>query len=172
MKELLRTIPQTGSLRWIGRSTARLAVIEPLQEVELVAGQGVDGDHHGKLGSRRQVSLIQAEHLETIARLMPAGGDTNGKATITPERCRRNLVIAGINLISLKDMRFRIGDAILEGSGPCPPCSRMERELGPGGYQAMRGHGGITARVIESASIRIGDSVVAIGPIDVSSGTP
>jgi MOSC domain-containing protein YiiM len=73
---------------------------------------------------------------------------------------RRNIVVRGINLITLKGKRFRLGKALLEYSGECHPCSRMEENLGEGGYNAMRGHGGITARIIESGLIRNGDAVV------------
>ena len=80
---------------------------------------------------------------------------------LDPALLRRNIVVAGLNLLALKGRRFRIGGALLEGSGPCEPCSRMEEALGPGGYNAMRGHGGITARVVEGGLIRVGDAVAA-----------
>jgi MOSC domain-containing protein YiiM len=70
--------------------------------------------------------------------------------------------VSGINLLSLKGLRFRIGEAVLEGTGPCDPCSRMEENLGPGGFQAMRGHGGLTARVIEAGTVCVGDRVEAL----------
>jgi len=75
---------------------------------------------------------------------------------------RRNIVVSGLNLLALKGKQFRIGSVVLEYTGLCHPCSKMETALGPGGYNnAMRGHGGITTRVIEAGEIALGDDVRA-----------
>jgi MOSC domain-containing protein YiiM len=76
---------------------------------------------------------------------------------VVPEQLRRNVVVSGLNLLALKDRSFRLGTALLEMTGDCHPCSRMEEAFGPGGYNAVRGHGGITARVLEGGEVRVGD---------------
>jgi MOSC domain-containing protein YiiM len=123
-----------------------------------IAGVGLADDRLGRRGeaelSTRQVTLIQAEHLAVIARL--AGVDA-----ADPVGLRRNLVVSGINLLALKNARLQVGQAVLEIVGPCQPCSRMEETIGPGGYAAMRGHGGMTARVLVGGEIRVGDVVKA-----------
>ena len=124
-----------------------------------LAGIGLADDRLGKKGeaelSTRQVTLIQAEHLDVIARLAHVDG-------VDPLRLRRNLVVSGINLVALRTARVQVGDAVLEIVGPCQPCSRMEDEIGPGGYAAMRGHGGMTARILTGGAIRVGDAVRAV----------
>ena len=82
-----------------------------------------------------------------------------GDEQLSPSLFRRNIVVKGINLLALKDKEFHIGDAVLRMTGSCHPCSRMEKALGAGGYNAMRGHGGITATIIKSGTIRLGDKV-------------
>lgn len=121
-----------------------------------IAGIGLAEDRMGKRGaaelSTRQVTLIQSEHLDVIAQLAHV-------AKVDPVALRRNLVISGINLSALKNARLRIGSALLEIVGPCQPCTRMEEAIGRGGYSAMRGHGGWTARILEGGALQVGDAV-------------
>jgi MOSC domain-containing protein YiiM len=84
-----------------------------------------------------------------------------GRDSVNPALSRRNLVVSGINLLALADREFLIGTVVLRGSGRCAPCSRMEEALGTGGFNAMRGHGGITALVVRGGIVRIGDPVSA-----------
>jgi MOSC domain-containing protein YiiM len=121
-----------------------------------LAGIGLLDDRLGQRGeaelSTRQVTLIQAEHLAVIAELARVG-------QLDPVALRRNLVVSGINLLALRNARLEVGAAVLEIVGPCHPCSRMEEAVGPGGYAAMRGHGGVTARVLVGGPIQVGDIV-------------
>lgn len=151
--ELLQSNPQIGRIAWIGASPARRADLKTLDQAFIEAGTGLAEDHHARSGrSKRQVTLIQWEHLAVVAAIL-------GRESLAPELLRRNIAVAGINVQTLKDQRFQIGDVLLEGTGFCHPCSRMEEVLGPGGYQAMRGHGGITARVLEGGHITCGAPV-------------
>lgn len=157
LSERLKHVPQVGRVEWIGLAAKSRAAIEPVPNVQAEVGRGLTGDHHSKrrTGGKRQVTLIQAEHLPVIAAI-------SGHSSVGPQLLRRNLVVSGINLLSLKGLRFQAGEAVLEGTGPCDPCSRMEENLGPGGWQAMRGHGGLTARVIRGGEIRVGDRVQVV----------
>ncbi|RYZ04037.1 MAG: MOSC domain-containing protein [Myxococcales bacterium] len=152
--ERLRDVPQVGRVTWLGLRPEHGAAIVPLEEVELVTGRGAQGDiaARSKAGHGRQVTLLQEEHLPVLAGL-------TGAIEVRPEQLRRNVLVAGINLLALVKLRFAVGEAVLEGSGHCAPCAKMDALLGPGGFQAVRGHGGITARVLSGAVVRIGDPV-------------
>jgi MOSC domain-containing protein YiiM len=175
LRQLVQQFPRPGRLDAILLRPERLAPVRVVPEVQALAGLGLAGDRmankkpsrgaaaSGK-GSARQVTLIQAEHLATLGALL-------GQGPIDPTRLRRNLVVSGLNLLAAKALfkdqpvRLRLGpDVLLELTGPCDPCSRMEAELGPGGYNAMRGHGGMTARIVQGGWLQQGCTVTVEFP--------
>jgi len=156
LARLMAAPMRPGTVIWLGVRPARLAPIVALEAITLTPGQGVAGDHYASATQgARQVTVIAAEHLAAVASYL-------GQDSVPPELLRRNVVVRGANLAALKGRRFRLGGAVLESSGECHPCSKMERLLGVGGYNAVRGHGGITARVLEGGEVRLGDLIMAL----------
>lgn len=162
LRELTRRFAKPGRLEQIWLRPRRAAPTVGVHEAMAIEGRGLEGDRslQARGGGKRQVTLIQSEHLAGIAAM--AGLDV-----VDPARLRRNLVVSGLNLLAAKPLFadqplwLRIGnDVVLEITGPCEPCSKMEVLLGPGGYNAMRGHGGVTARVIRGGRLRVGDALV------------
>ena len=153
LKSLMKHQAQLGGLLWIGLRPAKRAEVQSVESVQLDPELGLLSDHYAGRSGKRQVTLIQAEHIAAVASYL-------GLKEVDPALLRRNLVVTGMNLLSLKDQRFGIGEeVILEGTGLCHPCSRMEENLGEGGYNAMRGHGGITARIIRGGAIKLNDTI-------------
>ena len=153
--QLMSRLPRPGRVEWIGLRPARDVPMVEVPRVFATAGKGLSGDRYASGSGKRGITLIQAEHLPAIAAL-------SGLAQVEPARLRRNLVVAGLPLVALKGRRFRIGEAVFEGTDDCDPCSRMEAALGPGGYNAMRGHGGLCARIVQGGRIVVGDALVPL----------
>ena len=165
LRALTARFPRVGRLEAIILRPGRDAPAMSVPSATALADRGLEGDRSAAKppsrpgGGKRQVTLIQAEHLPLIRGW--AGVD------VAPADLRRNLVVSGINLLAqhalFKDLplQVRIGaDVLIVVTGPCDPCSKMEALLGPGGYNAMRGHGGTTARVIRGGVLSVGDAVV------------
>ncbi len=156
LKELFEHFAHPGRIDWIGIRPVRRGEIREMDAVEVTTEKGILGDHYSGTSGKRHVTLIQSEHLPVIASYV-------NMDTVTPDLLRRNIMVSGLNLLALKDHKIQIGaDVILQITGACHPCSRMEQNLGPGGYNAVRGHGGLTARVLQSGTIRVGDPVVVL----------
>jgi MOSC domain-containing protein YiiM len=144
--ELIQTFPHTGELIWIGLRPARKAPMLTVNEAMADQRFGLIGDRYNGSSGKRQVTLIQWEHLAVLESFI-------GKM-ISPG--------LGINLLALKNQKFCIGNAVFQTTGLCHPCSRMEEVLGPGGYNALRGHGGLTAQVLTGGLIRVGNSLIVL----------
>ncbi|MFO8005218.1 MOSC domain-containing protein [Thioalkalivibrio sp.] len=165
LRVLCNHFPRAGRLEQILLRAEKRGAVERVSEALAIAGQGLRGDHmatakvHRNHPGSRQITLLQSEHLPVIAAL-------TGHDKVDPAALRRNLLISGINLLAARPLFadcplvLRIGDQVqLAITGPCEPCSRMESTLGPGGYNAMRGHGGVTAQVLTGGMLHVGDPV-------------
>lgn len=152
---LMANLPRPGRVEWIGLRPKRDVPMQAVEEALAQTGIGLVGDRYAGGSGKRGVTLIQAEHLPAIAALA-------GRDSLDPALLRRNVVVSGLPLVALKGRRFRLGEALLEGTEDCDPCSRMEDALGPGGYNAMRNHGGLCARILEGGRIRRGDALVVL----------
>ena len=153
IKDLFNVFPRAGRVEWIGIRPERREPIEVVEAITVSEKKGIIGDHYSGQSGNRHVTLIQAEHLPVVAAL-------TGRDTLDPALVRRNIVVSGLNLLALKDQQIQVGDVVLQITGQCHPCSKMETALGPGGYNVMRGHGGMTAKVVQGGTVRVGDAVV------------
>ena len=159
LQRLLDAPMRPGRLVWIGLRPLRRGSVREVERAELSPQEGLIGDHYGgRAGGQRQVTLIAAEDLAAVASFL-------GRPEVAPSLARRNLVVEGVNLAALRGRFLRVGEAVLEVTGECHPCSRMEEAPGEGGYNAFRGRGGLTARIVQGGEIRLGDPIVrADGP--------
>lgn len=129
---LKQSFPNYGAIEWIGLRHSNNKFIREVHSAELLAGHGLVGDKAALVkGSRRQVTLLQAEYLPVISSFLNQG-------CLEVAKLRRNIVISGINLGILKGHLLQINNAIIEITGSCAPCKKMELVLGAGGFNAMQ----------------------------------
>jgi MOSC domain-containing protein YiiM len=134
------------------------AAMERVEEVRTIEGCGIESDRYCEgtgfwtpYGDVCEVTLISSEDLDYIQNELGIGVK-NGEH-------RRNIVTRGINLNGLRRKRFRIGETVLEYDRPRPPCRHVQDLTEPGMTRALKGRGGICARVVEGGVLRTQDAI-------------
>jgi MOSC domain-containing protein YiiM len=135
------------------------AQMKSVQVAVALEGCGLEGDrycagtgHWSRFGRVCEVTFIAAEDLDDIEQRTGVG--------VKRGEHRRNVVTRGISLKTLRrGARFRVGQVLFEYRGPRSVCRYIERLTEPGMTQALKGSGGICARVIENGTVRVGDEI-------------
>jgi len=163
---MTRCVPATeGRVESLHRVAVKRGPPESVAEWTLVAGRGVPGDHHDRPGVRRAITLIAAESLDAVAERL--------EVAVVPGASRRNVTVRGLALDALPaGTRLRLGGAVLQVTGPCDPCPRMERAIGPGALAVLEGRGGLCARVESGGRVRVGDPVAVIAQDEATTVPP
>ena len=125
---------------------------DPMNSVEsaqMREGYGIEGDRHAVsegVRTKRQVLLIDQETLH--------------KFELSPGEVRENITTSGIDLHSLSEgQRLALGgEAVVEITGHCAPCSRMD-EIREGYSTALEGHRGMLASVVRGGEVAVGHTV-------------
>jgi len=126
-------------------ATARRRPMRAVQDVTAVADRGLEGCRHGRPGNLRQVLLVESETLDSLG--------------LSPGQVKENITTRGVRLNELAEgRRLGIGQAMLEVTGPCQPCSQMD-DIRMGLQEELRGRRGILCRVVEGGRIRRGDAI-------------
>jgi len=122
----------------------------PAASLKVVEDLGVEGDHHARPRSSRQVLFMAEENCDAFG--------------LAPGEVRENIVTRGIDLQALPPgTRLEIGEAVLEITKDCEPCVFIER-LRPGLRARMERRRGMLARVLRSGEVRVGEAIVVRPP--------
>jgi MOSC domain-containing protein YiiM len=148
-----------GEVAFIHIAPEEGAPVREVDEVRAVPGLGLEGDRYFKLAGtfsrkpdpRREVTLIEAESLDALAR--DYGIELEHGAT------RRNITTRGVPLNHLVGLEFRVGDAVLRGLELCKPCGLLERRTEAGVKKGLTHRGGLNAHVLAEGMIRKGDPI-------------
>ena len=134
------------------------AAMERVEEVTTVEGCGIEGDRYcegtgfwTRYGDVCQVTLIEGEDLDFI--------ENELGISVKEGQHRRNIITRGIRLLDLRRKRFRVGEVLLEFDRSRPPCRHVQELSEPGMTRALKGRGGICARVVEPGRIRPQDAI-------------
>lgn len=144
----------SGSVISIQLCVGHRDAMKSVESARMIENYGIEGDRHAVsegIRTKRQVLLTDEE---TLAKFGLSRGDI-----------RENITTTGIEIHSLKegDRVSLGGDAVVEITGHCAPCARMD-EIRDGLRVALEGNRGMLATVISGGTVNVGDEVRALQP--------
>jgi MOSC domain-containing protein YiiM len=133
-----------------GQPAGTSPVIE-LDEAPLVAGKGIEGDRFfgWKEDYKGQITFFSHEVYKDVCASL-------GVTDVPPSVFRRNVIVSGIDLNSLIDQEFALQGIRFRGICECSPCHWMDQAFHPGAESALKGRGGLRARILTSGILRRG----------------
>jgi MOSC domain-containing protein YiiM len=152
-----------GTILSIQIATNAVDRLTRVQEVNAVAGMGLEGDRYytrtgtysNKHDESREATFIEAEALEALTR--------DYHIEFTGPESRRNITTRGVALNHLVGREFRVGQAVFRGMRLCEPCTHMEEVSGKQARKGLIHRGGLRAQIVHSGLICVGDDVEEMG---------
>jgi MOSC domain-containing protein YiiM len=125
------------------------ALTVAVNEVQCVAGRGLAGDRFFDFRPdyKGQITFFAAEVFDEICGLL----GVNGKS---PGATRRNVITRGVDLSLLVGEKFEVQGVVFEGVSECSPCHWMNQAIAPGAEGAMRGRGGLRAKILTDGRLQ------------------
>jgi MOSC domain-containing protein YiiM len=120
-------------------------------EAECVAGRGLRGDRYFdfKEDYKGQVTFFSMEVYEDMCARFNI-------VDLPPSVFRRNVLVRGADLNSLIGREFEIQGVKFSGVQESAPCHWMNRTFAEGAEEALRGRGGLRARILTDGTLRRG----------------
>lgn len=149
-----------GTILSIQVATTATGPLTSLQEVNAVAGLGLEGDRYytrtgtysDKHDESREATFIESEALEALQR--------DYHVELTGPESRRNITTRGVALNHLVGKEFRAGEVVFRGIRLCEPCSHMENVSGKAARRGLIHRGGLRAQIVKSGRLCVGDDVM------------
>jgi MOSC domain-containing protein YiiM len=133
-----------------GRAPDEYPIIE-VPEIECVAGHGVKGDRYFDYREdyKGQITFFSLEIFDAVRVALNV-------ANCPPSASRRNVITAGVDLMTLVGEDFEIQGVRFHGTEHCRPCYWMNRAIAPGAEDFLNGltGGGLRARILSDGIIR------------------
>ena len=125
------------------------APVKEVDEVECVAGKGLVGDRFfgWKEDYKGQVTFFEHEQHERLCEKFAVMG-------VSSSVFRRNVITKGVDLNTLIGVEFEVQGVRFLGTQEAAPCYWMNQAFAEGAEEALKGHGGLRAKILSDGILR------------------